>query len=237
MNTIIKEKEIVTKQIIEHINYNDIFSLYKIKMVTGEQTSYRYGLCFNSEITELEKNPEIFISKAKNFNLWKKETPDVIRTDYHFFQKEYSKHKIQIDDIFDKIETLNDFSDYIILKYESDNELLFEYQKDIPLPKSIYFDYITGNMSNEYHNLEECLTLLKNRTDIEIFTDKHGYGRLIQDVPYYNQNEEGNRRYIEFVWKPTQQDWEKLYTECFKTNPYNRYEYIKKNILNLPYTT
>ena len=91
----------------------------------------------------------------------------------------------------------------------------------------MYFDYINGCFSNEYYNLEECLAILEQRKDVVIKENK--YGKKIVDVPYYNQNEEENRRYIEFCWQPTNEDWNKIADKLLQ---YNRCETVLTEIFN-----
>ena len=98
----------------------------------------------------------------------------------------------------------------------------------MPLPKSMYFDYINGSVSNEYYNLEETLKILKARNDIVFETDRRG--NEIQEVPYYNQNEECNRKYISFVWQPTKEVWERV---ADKMTHYRRNETVLKEVFGL----
>jgi hypothetical protein len=234
LKTAIKEKEIKAIQTVEYVQFDDTFTLYKITTKIGEQTSYRCGLCLNTEVEALLTTPETFKSEVSNYSLWRREAIEMFRTNLRAFQNSYETICVKIGDIFNNIETINDFSEYVILYYYSYDEQLFEYGKEIPLPKSIYFGYISENMTNEYHDLEKCLEILEQRDDVEIYTSRH-YNKKIQDVPYYNQNEENNRRFIEFIWKPTKVDWEKIYPVCYKKYNHDRYEYIKKNIFKLPF--
>ena len=221
-------KTIMAKQEIETVKFNDIFSLYKVTTTVGEQVSIKTGICENTELEDLKNTPETFNSEnTKGYYIFKKETPEIVRTDFHEFSKNFAEYNMKVLELMNNIENLGDFSDYVILKYDTYTDLLYEYGKETAMPKSIYFDYINGCFSNEYYNLEECLTILKSRTDIKIFTDKHGYGRLIQDVPYYNQNENNNRQFIDFVWQPTQEDWEKVVNNI---KDYNRCETILKKV-------
>ena len=221
-------KTVMAKQEIETVKFNDIFSLYKVTTTVGEQVAVKVSICLNSELEDLKNTPETFNSEnTKGYYIFKKETPEIIRTDFHEFQKNFANYNVKVLDLMNNIETIEDFSDYVILKYDTYTDLIYEYGKETPIPKSIYFDYINGNFSNEYYDLEECLIELEKRADVVIKTDRQG--KKIIYVPYYNQNENDDRQFIDFVWQPTQEDWEKIVPNM---KDYNRCETILKKVFN-----
>lgn len=221
-------KTVMAKQEIETVKFNDIFSLYKVTTTVGEQVAVKASICLNSELEDLQNTPETFNSEnTKGYYIFKKETPEIIRTDFHEFSKNFAEYNVKVLELMNNIETIEDFSDYVILKYDTYTDLIYEYGKETPIPKSIYFDYINGNFSNEYYNLEECLIELEKRTDVVIKTDRQG--KKIIYVPYYNQNENDDRQFIDFVWQPTQEDWEKIVPNM---KDYNRCETILKKVFN-----
>lgn len=223
------EKTVQAKQEVQYVKFNEIFSIYKITTTLGDNVSYKTGLCFNTQIENLLAHPETFSPKETNgYYIFTKDTPEIFRTDVHSFHKEFSKYNMKVADLFDVIDNLENFSDYIILKYDTMNEVILEYGSELPLPKSMYFDYINGSVSNEYYNLEEMLKVLKTRNDVVVETDKRG--NEIQEVPYYNQNEECNRKYISFVWQPTKEVWEKV---ADKMTHYRRNETVLKEVFGL----
>ena len=173
MKTEKTNRTIEAKQTIEFIKFNKVFSLYKLTTVVGEQTLYKTGICLNSEIEEFKKTPETFISEnTKGYMIFTKETPEICRTDFHEFQKNFNNYYVKVSDLLDKLNELEDFSDYIILKFDSYTDNLYEYGSTTQLPKSMYFDYINGCFSNEYYNLEECLAILEQRKDVVIKTNR-----------------------------------------------------------------
>lgn len=221
-------RSVETQQIIETIKFNEIFSLYKLTTKIGEHTLYNTGICLNDEVSFFKKTPETFSSEnAKGYMIFTKETPEICRTDFHKFQINFNNYYISVSDLMDRLNELEDFSDYIILKFDSYTDTLYEYGSTTPILKSMYFDYINGCFDNEYYNLEECLKVLEKRTDVIINPDK--FGNRIIDVPYYNQNEDENRKYIDFCWQPTTEDWLKISN---KLSDYHRCEIILSEIFN-----
>lgn len=91
-------------------------------------------------------------------------------------------------------------------------------------PKAIYFDYISANVTNDRYDLKKGLEILRNRDDISLCTDE------IQDIPYYN-SEVHRDKFLEFIWKPADEDFEKI---CDIDNSFVRYEYIITKILGIP---
>ena len=150
-----------------------------------------------------------------------------MRTDFHRFQTNFSKFFVKAYEVFDKINELEDLSGYRILKFDGMTDLVYEYGKLLPLPKTMYFNYISGNISNGYYDLEHVLEVLEQRKDVKIETDK--YGNKIQTIPYYN-NPDGEGKTVSFIWKPTQKDWDVVSADMRK---YERYDIVMNKIFGL----
>lgn len=223
MNINTTNLEINARITVEYVKFNNKFFLYKINTILGKNITNTYGICEKEKLPELLANPEIFKPNFV-FRLFTADVPEVIRTDYHAFQKNYDKFIPKISDIFEELPKLENLSDYVILIYDVNSELMFEVGSDKPLPKSIYFDYINGWMDNEHYNLNEVLKVLEARDDVVIDTVREA---KIQYVPYYNQNEDGTRQFISFCWQPKEEDWNKISEHIRK---YERYNIILKEI-------
>ena len=228
------EKIVEAKQEIKYIKFNDVFTIYKITTILGDNVTNRTGICLNTQVDELLKHPETFTSnETKGYYLFTKSTPEIFRTDVHSFHNNFNKYNVNINELFAIIDSLTDFDNFLILKYDTMKEILLEHNSELPLPKSMYFDYINGFLDNEVYDLEKVLSVLKTRDDVQIRTDR--MCREIQDVPYYNQNEHGYRKFIDFIWQPKKEDWDKI---AHKMTDYNRCEIILKEIFGftkLPY--
>ena len=97
--------------------------------------------------------------------------------------------------------------DNILVRFDTNSHMLFDTNDD-PIPLAMHFDYIDAQMSNGKYDLEAVLEhLLKN--DRITFTDEP----KVLDVPYYN-NESGCRKFLDFMWSPTQEDYIKLWEWC-----------------------
>jgi len=70
------------------------------------------------------------------------------------------------------------------------------------IAKRFYFDYMSGIKDRNF-NLKELLSHLKTLSSIEILSE-------IKDVPYYNYDENGCKHQIEFIVRPTDEEWEKI---------------------------
>lgn len=228
MNINTFEKEIQTKYTVKHIQFDENLTLYKIEIITGEKIGYQCGICLNSEIDILFKTPETFKSELYGHYLWNKQVIEACKTDFHQLYNDLEIYMIKINEIIDHIEDINDFEDFIVLKWDGAKEELYEYGSDNPIPKTVYFDYTSGNISNINYNLEEMLEILKNRKDIVIF--KGNFGEEIQSIPYYNCDEyTGKNRFISFKWIPNNKDWTKICNMKY----FKKYEYIITEIFNI----
>lgn len=65
----------------------------------------------------------------------------------------------------------------------------------------IYMDYIYAGITEKNYDLNELLTVLKERDDIHFIN-----GPNIDEIPYYNATEE-EMQTIEFLWYPTEEEY------------------------------
>ena len=98
-----------------------------------------------------------------------------------------------------------------------------------PVPVAIYFDYTQGGIVDGSYDLNKVADYLSKRDDIELLTSKKG--TIIQDIPSYNR-EEGYSKCVEFIWKPTQTDFDLLCSNT-KENFVDRHHDVKSLILKL----
>lgn len=224
-NIVETEKKLETK--VEYVQFNENFYLYKIVSFLGKEIIFnRCNICLKEDLENLLNSPESF-SKVLPWTLFTAETPEVVRTDFHNFQSNLSHFLIKESSIFDNITELEDFSGYTILKFDYSTDLVYEFGNPLPLPKTMYFGYISGDISNGYYDLKHVLEILEQREDVTIETDKHG--NKIQTIPYYN-NPNGEGKTISFIWKPTQKDWNIVAADMGK---YERYDIVMEKIFGL----
>ncbi len=101
-------------------------------------------------------------------------------------------------------------------------------------PRAMYFNYIDAHMNNRCYNLEEVVQVLEARDDIEWLDSRHPWEReykgRIMKIPYYN-TEEGYTHCIEFMWKPTEEDFAKV--RPYMTNSHGRHDAVCREIFGL----
>lgn len=185
-------------------------------------------LCYASELEELCNNTIAFYNmkcrELDNYMFFKEDIKEAVREDSESIFNE--KYVLAMEDILDeKVDTHN----VVLGKTDLYKDNFYEYGKNIPIPKSVHFDYINGNVHNGCYNLEEVLKILENRKDITINRDKHTFA--IRDIPHYNADYTKDL-YIEFTWHPTNEDWIK-YVNSEYFEKIDRYEWILENIIGL----
>lgn len=136
-----------------------------------------------------------------------------------------------IDNPFTYLQS-NNVEDVVILCVDFGNYQVYNVNGDL-MPQGIYFGYISQHIDNYHYDLEVLLAAIKDRSDIEIIKAPpsviHGEG-FIKRIPSYN-SEEGKNLWIEFIWSPSDEDFEKIKVNL--EDRYNRYENIVSKIFGI----
>lgn len=226
------KKEIVDISIRHKQILNDI-CVYQVKINFGNIVLNNIiRLCYASELKILYSNPIAFSKKKSrildDYSLFKSNIKEAMRENLKNMSNE--EYVLAMEDILDE---KVDISNVILGKIDLYTDNFYEYGNNIPIPKSVNFDYTNGNIDNAHYNLEEVLKFLENRKDITINRDKYTFA--IHDIPHYNThyNTYYNRdKYIDFTWHPTDEDWNK-YVNSEYFEKWYRHDYIANEILGL----
>lgn len=211
---------------------NDI-CIYQVQLIVdGIILRNIIRLCYASELKELCNNTITF-SNTKHRDLdsylfFKSDIKEAMRENLKNMSNE--KYVLAMEDILDE---KVDISNAILGKIDLYTDNFYEYGNNIPIPKSVNFDYTNGDIDNAHYNLEEVLKFLENRKDITINRDKYTFA--IHDIPHYNTHYSTyyNRdKYIDFTWHPTDEDWNK-YVNSEYFEKWYRYDYIANEIIGL----
>lgn len=217
---------------VEHKEIKDDICVFKITLDHNHIVIYdTIRLCYKLELEDLYNDTFKFIDKINNehrkldnYQFCKSDIKEIYRKNgMNSLGQEYFISK---EDVFNDNVNIKDLS---LLMFDLYTENIYEYGCDIPLPKSVHFDYMSGNVDNGHYVLEEVLKILENRNDVIINEDKYTF--KIREIPYYNISGDKDK-YIDFNWIPTDEDWKK-YVESEYFNKYNRYDYILDEIIGL----
>lgn len=136
---------------------------------------------FDKSIKELHRQENIFQSNK-----------DIIKKAYEYIDD------VPFDLVLEKGDKWKeDFDLLIISSYDHTLKTLDNKE----LPKRIRFNYLNG-ITNEHFDLEKLLRHLKIIKSVELLSE-------IEYVPYYN-NDDGNRKHIEFYLRPTDKEWNEI---------------------------
>ncbi len=89
------------------------------------------------------------------------------------------------------------------------------------LPIAMRIGYIDGRLNSEHYDLVKAVGVLLKRKDVTFLTERGDViskptpGNVIQDIPWYN-NDSGKDRSIELLYRPTQEDMERIYEHSMK---------------------
>ena len=189
---------------------------YKFSVDGGPSTE---GLIYDPSLDE--KSLGILLmegqaSGAYQWNLINKK--DLNKFQKHSFHFDYNP----IKNIFFALEnqhSLTPDSDFILINNKIDESgMLFDINGNV-IEREIYFDYISSRISNENYDLKLAEKILRERSDIEFCLDRFNKDNnsAIQHIPSYNSFS-GVDKCIEFIWKPTLEDYKKVWEKCLKYN-------------------
>lgn len=217
-----KDEKITTiAKIVEYVQFNDIFSLYKITTKINDIGSYKFGICLKEELESLKKNPDYFSSKVDDFKIFTKAVIELMRTNSEDLKNRMKEFTYSVPEMLNISENLPDFSNYIILKYHSDKNELSEYNSKFPLPKSVHFEY--PNITSEKYDIEVVLKQLKQRKDLEILENKTG------DLLH----ERNGIKFIRCIWQPSKYNWNIIQEEKSKYYNFKVKDFIKEKIFEI----
>jgi hypothetical protein len=152
-----------------------------------------------------KKNIILFKNKNRFLNHWKK-----------FGDFELNFNKYYIKEPFTYLKDKNNFKNLILIETNG-HEIYKDAITGKILPKAIFFNYINGNIDNEYYDLKKLLNHLKTFDNIKFYNNTYNKElekQEIIDIPYYNA-ENGKDKYINFIIDPTKNwnDVEKYYEQ------------------------
>lgn len=126
---------------------------------------------------------------------------------------------------FEELKSVENLEECLIVVEGSSHQL-----RDLTgqyIPVATYFTYIENHLSEDSHDLEKVVRLLKLRGDITVvdeekFKQQNVYealskgvdiaahaGKEIFSIPYYNA-EEGRTESVQFLWTPIKEDFQKV---------------------------
>ena len=126
---------------------------------------------------------------------------------------------------FEELKSVENLQEYLIIVEGSSHQL--RDLKDQYIPVATYFSYIENRISEDTHDLEKVVRLLKLRGDITVvdedkFKQQNVYealskgidvaatsGNEIFSIPHYNA-EEGRTESVQFLWTPIKEDFQKV---------------------------
>ena len=190
--------EYTVKREIKTIPITDEICAYKEKIImTNRNPVYKQGISLKDIVENIVLNEQIPQCKYK---LYSDEVKEFSRC--NLFGRSYNEMmKYHIKKPYDYIEA-NGLNDVELLNISFSDYNIYDISGK-KLPKAILFNYSEGFINNEKYNLDKFLNLLKKRNDIIFLKDG------IIDIPYYNADEKCNKC-LEFIWCPSNEDFEKI---------------------------
>lgn len=217
-----KNQNITTiAKIVEHIQFDEIFSLYKITTKINNVGSYKFGICLNEELESLKKNPDYFSSKVDGLKIFNRTIIELIRTNSKDLKNRMKEFTYSVPEMLNMSKDLSDFSNFIILKFNEDRFEFFEYNSKFPLPKSIYFEF--PDITSEKYDIEAVLEQLKQREDLEILENKTG------DLLH----ERNDVKFIRCIWQPSKYNWNIVQEKKSKHYSFKIKDFIKEKIFEI----
>ena len=114
-----------------------------------------------------------------------------------------------------------------VVRLDWSSHMLFDRHGRV-LPTGQVFDYIHSGIDETDYDLEALAGVLLARSDIEVFsgrevsTAKRKLAKTVADaifsIPYYNAGE-GRSRSVQFLWKPSREDFERVWEWAQKAHP------------------
>lgn len=215
------EKTTIISKIVEYIQFDENFSLYKITTKINDIGSYKFGICLNEEIENLKRSPDYFSSKVDGFKIFNKRIVEALRTNSEDLKNRIKEFSFSVPEMLNIAKDLPDFEDYIILRVDEDRFEFSEYNSKYCLPKSIQFEY--PDITSEKYNLDVILYKLKQRNDLEILENETG--NLL--------HKRNNIEFIRCVWQPSKYNWNIVYQEKEKHFGLKVKDFIKEKIFEV----
>ena len=203
------------KRVIHSTEYEDdepvekiikgITSIENIKSITGFES-----------VSNIISQPDMYEGKAV--------VACIYNTDLELVRlgKLHISEAVQTDNILDRTDVI-----YILW---NNGSYLAKRLDETWLPLPIRLSYMTS-LNDRYYDLDKCLKHIKQlRKEEKGIIIPDGVDRLeITDIPYYNCSE-GKERQIEFLYLPTQEEYNILVT---KKTSFDREIYVLDTILEL----
>ena len=113
-----------------------------------------------------------------------------------------------------------------VVRFDWSSHMLFDRHGQV-LPTGQVFDYIHSGIDETSYDLEALARVLLARPDINVFSGRENstlHRKLAKTVeqamfsiPYYNASE-GRTRSIQFIWKPSREDFARVWEHAQKFN-------------------
>jgi len=215
-----KNFEYTIKREIQFKQLQDDFYVFKETKTVGEKNPIIIqGVTTQEEINKCNQYEDI---KHAEYALYNQDILEYSRN--NLFGNSYEKfQEFQIKNPYDYFAEFGLNDEIILIKVSYYDHNIYSID-GIKYPKAIYFDYIQAAMHNGKYNLNKTLEILKTRGDIELLSED------IKPIPYYN-SEVGQDMYLEFIWHPSDEDFEKIRD---LNDKWGMYEYIIDQIFGLP---
>lgn len=116
-----------------------------------------------------------------------------------------------------------------VVRFDWSAHMLFDRHGQV-LPTGQVFDYIHSGIDETDYDLDVLAQVLLDRPDVEVFSGKEinvsatkrklakTVEQAIFQIPYYNTSE-GHTRSVQFLWKPSQEDFIRVWEWAQKANP------------------
>lgn len=253
MTKVMFGKTTKTNVVLKYKKIKDNIFVYKLKYKVKNNSVDTYGICFEEDLSGLEKNL-LIPKKLALYNVYHKEFLDVIRKNVMVLEQ---AHKIDLKEFFNKDESLIPIGeDCVILRgihpiipeYSIQERPLFyyNYENNNPMPTAVHLGlynakkYLEPVVIEDNYELEESLKILKKRKDISFGI--YEPIRKVEDVFLFIDEIEFAKKYsddilekqfLEFTWMPTEEDWLKYFGQLENYGLDLANQYLVDKILKL----
>lgn len=228
-----KVMPITAEKKIQWIPFNEELVVYKEQLIFNTEVFTDIeGIALKEDVLNahhLNHIKEYSVEEGANkisYHLFTKDCLEFIRKNpLSYKDNAPAMYKMLVDNPFTFVEA-NGIEDLVLLHVDFGNYRVYDINYNL-VPQAIYFSYFGQNIDNYYYDLDEFLSVLKNRNDINIFPDRNG--KEIKDIDWFN-SEDHRSKHIEFIWSPTAEDYAKIQNYW---KEYDRYKLIVEEIFGM----
>ena len=222
-NAVVSYEEIMPKIYFWHKTLTTTHQNSKT-IITHQSVDYTAGISALENILETPPENAIspFLNRKTGF-LWllpKNTLQEYVTGNMHFEDVYESTKKLNETEIAKIIPKTNWQKEYEIVIMCSDSNDILD-TNHIPYPKTIHRNYIDGQISDKYYDLQKLHAYLQKKPKRFVLK-----GNKIQTIPWYNQDEDQTQT-IEFYFIPTREEYIPIYNA---ESQYDRDKIIAKTM-------